>query len=209
MLSSGPTPILAAIDLDWFFANKAWVFGVPALVGSALFAIKLVLMLAGFHHVHAGGDLHDFGHDFDANHGGWDLTATLKRLSIQGIIIFLAAFGWAGLTLYRTAHWKLWASVVLACAVGLALMWTFNLLMTSMLRLQTSGTIDISEAVGCPGEVYVGIPGYETGRGQVQIVVNQRLRTYNAQSKGEALERSRKVVVVDIGADNTLIVAPA
>src|SRR5690606_2986536 len=82
----GPAPATAKGEamLGALLAHDTIWFTAPALLGTAVFAIKLLFMLVG-----AGGDI-DI--DIDLDHG--DPTDAFKVLSIQSVAAFLMGFGW-------------------------------------------------------------------------------------------------------------------
>lgn len=205
--------------LDWLFQDGAWIFGVPAGVGSILFLLKFLLMALGADHVldtdvsmphdvgmHAPHDVGDADLHVGDKLGGKDLSATWRWISFQGIIVLLMVGGWCGLILFREGQWGAWSSGAVAMVVGIAAMWAFGKVFEQMYKLQVSGNISIKAAVGKAGEVYVGVPPKDGGTGQVIVVIDQKQRIYNAESRGEELPRGAKVVVVGTGGANTLIV---
>ena len=94
--------------MTFFFTGPAVWFGIPAVIGSALFLVRVVLMLVGG----AGLDL-----DFDTDHDGVvehaDSSEAFKVLSIQTLAAFAMGFGWGGLAAYRGSGWPM-----TCCAAG-------------------------------------------------------------------------------------------
>jgi hypothetical protein len=193
---------------DILFSGHAAWFAVPALLGTAVFLLRLVFMLLGG----AGLDLHhDFGldvhHGLDGAHHDGD--AGFKVLSIQSIAAFLMGFGWGGLAGLKGTHWQMLTSIAVGVACGVAMMWLLGVLLKAAYDLQSSGNIRINEAVGAEGDVYVTVPEHGTGRGQVMLVLGDRQCTYNAVSSGPALVSRSRVRVIGVNDDNTVTVAPA
>lgn len=186
---------------DVFFSGAAIWFTVPALVGTGLFLVRLILMLAGGDHGHdIGVDGHDFSNGNDAD---------LHILSVQGVLAFLMGFGWVGLLVLSSTS----AELILAGAAGLvaggAAMYGLAKALAGLKRLQSSGTVDAHAAIGSEATVYVTIPEAGKGTGQVILVVGQKQRTYNAVSSGPALTRNARVRVLAVQGQNTLAVEPA
>jgi membrane protein implicated in regulation of membrane protease activity len=192
---------------DLLFTGQAVWFSVPALVGTGLFLLKFVLMLAGGDH-HGGFDAHD-ADGLDHGADGHDGDADLKLLSVQGVLAFLMGFGWTGLLVLSSTRAQLIVALAVALAVGTAAMYAMARAMAAMMKLQASGNVDVKAAVGTMGTVYVGIPGDGRGMGQVTLVIGDKQRTYNAVSSGGELVRNAKVRVVGIQGQNTLSVEPA
>jgi hypothetical protein len=194
--------------LDLFFSDNATWYSVPALVGSGIFLVRLALMFMG----HAGGM--DVDHDVsidahadvpDAHHDG-DSNAAFKILSLQTIAAFAMGFGWGGLGVVRGTHWDpLWA-VPVGIAMGAAMVWVLGLLLKAAYDLQSSGNIRLADAVGVDGTVYVTVPAEGSGKGQVQLVLSNRQRIYNAVTDGPAITTRSRVRVVGVNDDNTVTV---
>lgn len=200
---------------DLLFTGHAVWFSIPALLGTGLFLLKFVLMLAGGDG-HGGLDSHDAfdahdaleAHDAEgmdhADHGDVDL----KLLSVQGVLAFLMGFGWTGLLVLSSTPSQLIVALAAAMVVGTACMYGMAKAMSAMMKLQTSGNVDAKSAVGTVGTVYVGIPGASKGSGQVTVVIDQKQRTYNAVTAGDDLGRNARVRVIGIQGQNTLMVEP-
>ncbi len=186
--------------LDLLFSDNAAWFGVPAVLGTVFFLLRMILMAVGGDLVgdHGGSDLH---------HG--DPGDAFKLLSIQSIAAFLMGFGWGGLGGFRGADWSFAASTLLAIGCGVGMIWLLGMLLRSIFSLQASGNVDIEDAIGAEADVYVSVPANHSGRGQVQVVINNRQRMYNAVTEGEALATHSRVRIVRINEDNTVTVAPA
>lgn len=187
--------------MDFLFSNGAAWFAVPAILGTFVFVLRLVLTTVGV----AGVDL-DLGHG-DIGHG--DPGEAFKIVSFQAIAAFAMGFGWAGLGGYRGMGWSMPLSLVIGLGGGVGMAWMLGTAMRSMHKLQSSGNIEIADAAGCEGDVYLGVPAPGGGRGQVRVSVSGRQRIYNAVSEGEALATGTRVRVVRVNGDHTLTVARA
>lgn len=199
-----------------------WIFLVSALLGGSLFIARIILMLIGV----GGGDAPDAGHDFhvdvhadvhadvpsDAGHDmghGADAQAdshdsSLQLISLQGVMGFFLMFGTVGFTMNRLAGAGAVLSVIVSSAAGFATMWLTAKLLSSLMGLQSDGTVDIRNCIGREGTVYQRIlPG---GTGKVQIVVQNRLMEYEAISqKNDELPTGTPVMAVYYKG-NTLVV---
>ncbi len=191
--------------LDQLFSGYAAWFAVPAIVGTAVFLIRLVLMLVGG----AAGDL-----DFSVDHGAADLHHgdpgdALKILSIQSLFAFAMGFGWVGLGGLKGGGWGFTPSLLAGVAGGVGMVWLLGLLLKGVHDLQSSGNVAIDAAMGREGDVYATIPAGGQGRGQVRVTLAQRQRIYNAVTEGEELPSNTRVRVTKVNQDNTLTVARA
>ena len=78
----------------------------------------------------------------------------LHILTVRGVVTFLTLFGWGALWLCQTGMPQ-WLAVFLAVPIGLAGMIGVAVLLQQALRLQYDGTLDLRNAVGCTGLVYL------------------------------------------------------
>lgn len=183
-----------------FFGDSAGWFTVPALIGTAVFGLKLLMSLVG----DVAGNL-DI--DIDADHT--DPDTAFKFLSIQSIAAFLMGFGWVGLAAYHGSDWGWVTSAVLGVAGGAAMVWLLGILLKAVYDLQSSGNVTIRDAVGREGDVYVTVPGGSSGRGQVKVTIGNRQRIFGAVTEGEELPSATRVRVLKANEDNTLTVTRA
>lgn len=202
---------------ELFFGGDAAWFTIPAILGTAFFLLRTVmLMLGGGHHL-GGLDAHDvhIGHA-DTGHAGHtdhpgdssDSTYSFEILSIQSIAAFIMGFGWAGFAGLKGTHWNIPTVLAVAAACGVGMDWLLAMGLRAMHEMQATGTIPLAKAIGCEGQVYVTVPG-DGGRGQVRITVDQRQRIYDATTRGEALVTGTRVRAVGANNDNTLTVVRA
>ena len=188
---------------DLFFSNHAGWFAVPAIVGTAFFTLRLILMTIGI----GDGGMDADVDAVDIDHG--DTGEAFRVLSIQSIAAFVMGFGWGSLAAYRAGGYGMTASAFVGILVGAAACWLLGLLLKLLHDMQASGTVSIDSAVGLEGSVYATIPANRSGRGQVTVVIDQRQRTYNAVTEGEPLPTQTRVRVLKVNDDNTITVAAA
>ncbi len=169
-------------------------FLVCAVTGGSLFLIKLILQLAGGDHGFDHGD-GDIGHGDASTDSHADSDASFKVFSLHGITSFFMMFGLVGFAFYRESHVGAIPSIAGAFAAGSATVWVIAKLFSAMYGLQSSGTLDITSAVGSEGTVYLTIPA--NGAGAVMVGVKNRTREFNAvaQDKQEIKSGERIRVV--------------
>lgn len=191
--------------LDAILSGQALWFGVPALAGTGLFLIRLILMMTGL-----GDDLD--GHDGDTgdveahhDHSTW----LFKMLSVQTLAAFAMGFGWAGVGAYNGSGLEMGWAILIAIAGGLAMVWLLGLLLKSVSALQASDNVDILQTVGLRGSVEVMVPGSGRGSGRVAVVVKEQRCSYNAVTEGEDLPSRTPVVVLGVTDDRSLKVVRA
>jgi hypothetical protein len=186
--------------LDTLFDGSMLFFSIPAIAGSAFFALRMVMMLAGGLAETDAGD----ASGADDHHS----TDAFKLLSVQAVTAFLMGFGWVGLGARISLGWEFGTSALLGAAGGAAMVWLMAWMFRTMFALQSSGNVNIADAVGREGSVYVTVPAHGEGRGQVRVVIDERARTYNAVSLGDAIPSQARVRVLQVNDDQSLTVSP-
>jgi len=190
---------------ELFFSEDSLWFTIPAFVGTAVFLLRLAMMFMG----DLGLDLHhDISLDGNADLSHSDPSEAFKILSIQSIAAFLMGFGWGALGGLRGTGLSPMVSALIGVGCGVAMMWFLAISLKAIHDMQTSGNIAAESAIGNEATVYVGIPAEGEGQGQVQVVIDERQRTYNAVSTGPSLPTHSRVRVIGIMDGNTLTVAP-
>jgi hypothetical protein len=186
--------------LDWFIADGAVWFAVPALLGTGVFLFQLLMG-------ELGGDF-DLDADVDLDTTG---AGDFRALSIQTIAAFLLGSGWMGLGAYRLLDLGMTGSVLVAIASGVGVAWIMAWLTRQVFKLQRSGNIAIGQAAGLVGDVAVTVPPANAGRGAVTVVIDSTRREYDAvQSGTEPIPPRTRVKIVSTDAQqNTLLVEPA
>lgn len=175
-------------------------YGISIIAMVVLFLQMFMTLVMGMDDMDAGGmDGGDF-HDHDSG---------MSIFSIRGVTAFFTGFGWTGVILTKRGF-GLPLTVLIALAVGGALMIGIYLMMRSFMRLQSSGTLDYGNAVGQIGTVYLTIPAKQGAGGQVETMIQGRLVTAEALQRGAVpLKPGTKVMVVERMGSSTLVVEPA
>jgi membrane protein implicated in regulation of membrane protease activity len=128
--------------------------------------------------------------------------------SVRGITAFFTGFGWTGVICTKRGL-DLLPTVAIAFVVGFSLMLLIYLMMRSLMKLQSNGTLDYANAVGQIATVYLTISPVQRAGGQVEVMIQGRLTTAEALQKGsQPLHPGTKVKVVDKIGSTTLIVEP-
>ncbi len=174
-----------------------------ATLGGVLFFIRLVLMFMG------GESEVDGDVDVDADAGGSD--TSFKILSLQGLTGFFMMFGLIGLAVLRAmapgAAGNI-VSILAAVGAGLFAVWVITKLFSMMKGLQSSGTLDLANAVGQEGSVYLTIPA--EGRGKVQVTIQGRLQEFEAISEKKVdIKTGQQIRVVRVVSGNAMSVEKA
>jgi len=179
--------------IDWSGLEK--FFLVCAIIGGTVFVFKLVLQFIGADH-DVDGDVHVDSAHFD--HADSDVS--FKILSLQGLTAFFMMFGLTGLTIMRGFGLGSVLATAGATAVGLGTAWVIARIMTMMIAMQSSGTLDVKNAVGQEGRVYLTIPA--DGIGKVQIDIQGRLQEFEAVSSDKSeIKTGEQIKVVFLRGD--------
>lgn len=206
----------------WDLSGFEMVFAACALLGGGLFVVRLVLFfIGGFGEADADagvdvgdvdvGDLDagdvDVG-DLDAGEADvgdtLEAVASFKLMTLQGLTAFLMMFGLVGLALLKSDTGKIVATLG-AGAAGAVTLVIVGKVFSSLLALQSSGTLDMRNAAGQEGTVYLRIPA--DGTGKVQVTVQEKLMVLNAVSESkEEMKTGDRVKVVRVIGGRTLSV---
>ena len=76
-------------------------------------------------------------------------------------------------------------SIIAAFLAGIAAMVLLSIIFKSLMKLQSSGNIVLSKAVGMPAQVYLKVPGKGKGAGKVTVLIQERFREYDAITDDE------------------------
>ncbi len=179
--------------MQWLVSSEALWFSVPAVAGTLYLVMQVVLG-------QIGGEL-----DLDADAGGEG-----RVLSLQTLSAFAMGSGWIGLATLNLTDIGFNGSVVIAVLAGVAMAWLLVFLLRTMLKLQSSGNLSLTAAVGETGRVYVEIPPVGRGRGRITVVLQGRQAELSAVQQGaEPIASRTPVKVIDADeARNVLIVEP-
>jgi hypothetical protein len=173
-----------------------------AMIGGGVVVLQLAATLLGLDHHHDASHAGDLTHA--AHEGGAHLGEGLHFASLRALSAGVAFFGLAGFALARAA-WPAWVALLAALAAGAAAVVAVALLMRTMLRLESDGTVRIENAIWQPATVYVPIPGAKAGAGKVTLSLQGRLVEYQAvTSDGAPLPTGTPVTVVDVVSPDTL-----
>lgn len=175
-------------------------FLICAIIGGFFVLLKLITQFAG-------GDS-DTGtgveSDIDTHHADSDVG--FRLLSMHGLSAFFMMFGLVGLALYRQSQAGVIISIIGAVVAGLVSVWVIGKIFQGAAKLQSSGTLQTTDAIGCTGTVYLTIP--QGGTGRVSINFRNHLREFDAVGKnGNEVPTGIPIRVVQVNA-NILVVEP-
>ena len=177
-------------NLDWF-AQTFWII---ALIGSLFFLIMLVATFIG-------GDIDadvDADVDFDVDGGGFHF------FTIKNLIAFFTIFGWSGIAALDADFGKL-ATIATLC--GIVMMLIMATMFYFVSKLNDSGTLNIQNAIGAIGEVYLTVGAERSRIGKVSVRIQGSLREMEALTdEDKDLATGTVVSVRDVTSNGILII---
>jgi len=133
--------------------------------------------------------------------------AGLRIITVRGLVAFFAVGGWTGLVMSRGETAALLSSFG-AVLAGMVAMVVMAVLLRLALRLQSDGSMDLRNAVGATGTVYLTVPPGRNAKGKVSVFIQSQLRELDAVTDHEsAIKSGAAIQVVDVINGNTLVVA--
>ncbi len=177
---------------DWWnsLTELQHIFAFIAIPATLVLIVQTVLLFFGI------GD----GDDFDIDGDGIPDIETgddgLTLFSVRGIIGMLCIAGWSGITFIDLGLSDV-LSVFLSIVCGGLTLFGIAYLMKAILKLQSNGNIQLGSAVGKTGQVYIPIPANGSGRGKINLVVQDRFIEVEAVTQSsEPLKTGETVRVV-------------
>jgi len=185
------------------------IYKYSAIVGCTLVVLQVGLQVFGLAgHTDIDGDHGDIDHGFDHDHGTEGHgNLFFGILSFKALCAFAGIFGLTGLAVSE-GDMGATARVTLATGAGFAGMLFVAWMMRSLARLQASGTVNVQNAVGKTGTVYLTVPGSKAGSGKVTVEVQGRSMEFPAITEGGEIRTGTRVTVTAVEGDETLRVQP-
>ena len=149
-----------------------------------------------------GGPLHEAAADPETPDTG------LHLFTVRGVVAFLVLFGWGGLWLHQVGL-PGFLAVFLAIPIGFAGMMGIALAVRQALRLQYDGTLDLRNALGRTGTVYLTVPPGRSSPGKVTLTVQEQLTEFEALTDSPApIPTGSPVRVTGLAGRGALLVGP-
>jgi len=176
-----------------------WCIAIPF---SVLFVIQIILTFFG-------GDIDDMEADGDADVSiDHDTGIDFQFLTLKNLVAFFTIFGWAGVACLDGGL-GVGKTVLISSISGFIMMSVMASIVYFMGKLTDSGTLNMNNAIGKVGSVYLPIPAKREGLGKVQVKV-QGLRTLDAMTDYEEEIKTGAVVdIVEILNNEILVVKPS
>lgn len=133
-------------------------------------------------------------HDGSGVHDG----SVLRLLTLQGVVAFLTVFGWSSIVAISTGSNET-VSMLIGLVLGLIAMFLVAKLVQASQKLAENGTLNVRNAIGECGRVYLPIPPAGAGEGKVMLQVQGQLNEFSAITmSSEPLSTGAVVRVTDL-----------
>ena len=169
------------------------------VISSTVLTIQMILAMFG-------GDMDGLDTDMDILDGGEGGASGI--LSIRTIGAFFTGFGWSGAAVLQAGHGT-GAATFVGLIVGSIFMAMIFYLMAYLHSLRQEGTINYANAVGKVGAVYLPVPPHRKGIGQIEVLVQGRLKIVQAITDNDKKIGNRVAVrVTELVDEQTILVEP-
>lgn len=185
--------------LNMFNELDVWmqVFWGCAIIGTAIFAVQLVLTMIGMD----GTDM-----DFDMDSADtMDLGGSISLFSIRNLVNFTVGFGWAGVSFANVIENRLLLTAA-AFLVGVGFVLMFFYIKKQTRKLEHNGAFRIEECINKTVDVYLRIPEGKSGKGKIQVSINGSIHEIDAMTEGETITSGKKATVIGIIDNATVLV---
>lgn len=184
---------------EWWMSMDIFMKGLwcISLTASIIFIIQTIMTFIGMDS--------DAGASADFDGSSADGEFPFQLFTFRNFVNFFLGFGWTAIALNDSIEAR-WAVMLISIAVGLLLVAIVMYIFFLMSRMEQSGNIDIQDAAGCKGNVYLKIPGHKSGEGKVQITIQEAVREYNAITEGDELPTGTPIRVTQVVNEDTLLV---
>jgi membrane protein implicated in regulation of membrane protease activity len=176
------------------------IFALVGVGSTVILVIQMAMLLFGL-----GDDSDADIDDIDGDVGDGD---GLALFTVKGIVAMLSITGWTGVIFLGT-EMPTALSYILAFLCGFAALVLMAYAMKAVAKLQSSGNIDIGNAVGKVGQVYIPIKPCGGSAGKVNITVQGQYSEFSAiTTSNKTLATGSYVRVVAVDESGTLVVEP-
>ncbi len=209
---------------EWWNTQQIFLYAaIPFTIVLIIQAILTIIGIGGDHD--ASFDSHDLGgHDmgFDGHDSGFDGHADghmdghagheagsedvggFQFFTVRGIVAFFCVFGWTGYAIDPSLG--IAAVLLISTAAGFLAMLVIGLMFYGVRRMQSSGNLRFSNAIGRSAEVYIPVPAQRGGKGKVMVEIQERFVEAEAITDEEEKLKTGETVKVIGNIGNTLII---
>lgn len=162
-----------------------------ALIGGAVLLLMTVMSLFGGDH----GDVH---HDV----GTGDHDAAANLISVRSVSAFIAFFGLASWGCLKSG-WSPLAALLMGLLAGGVMLVAVGFLFRLPTKMHSEGNIEPENAVGKVAHVYLRIPGNNTGKGKITLVLQGRTAEFHACTRGAEIPTGAEVRIAKLITSDT------
>lgn len=181
------------------FEKIHWTIAIPF---SLLFLVQVVLTFLGGDIDGSDAASGDADASIDSDSG-----IDFQFITLKNLIAFFTIYGWTGIVCI-SGGLGIGLTTILSLIAGVTMMVIMSAIAYFMGKLTDSGTLDLNNAIGKTGTIYLTIPAKRSGMGKVQIQV-QGLQTLDAMTDEEhELPTGGLVEVIQIINNELLLVKP-
>jgi len=206
--------------MEWFslWWNNLGLVGqimaCAAIPMSVVMILQLILMIIGIgFDADSDGDVDDAIIDINDDTSPHEASncgnaSVLRIFTIRGIVAFFALGGWAGLAALSAGLHPIWA-IQISLFVGVCALLLAAIIIRVALRMQTSGNLNLSNALSQTADVYIRIPSGRSEKGKVTMLLQERFVELDAVTDNDTdIMPDSKVEVVAVIDDDCLLVTP-
>lgn len=182
---------------DWWdgLTGDIQIFYLIGIVAGIFLILQILLLSFG---VGFDADLDLDGADGDF--GGF--------ISMRGLTAFFFGFGWMGVVVKQAGRSTTIATLA-GLGVGLGFLLVTGFIWRAVMKMQSSGSLDYTNAIGASGSVYLPIPPSRSGPGKIEVMLQGRLAVVDAYTTSEStLSSKTRVRVIETVDHNTVLVEP-
>ncbi|MDY0318101.1 MAG: hypothetical protein RBQ64_05925 [Candidatus Izemoplasmatales bacterium] len=194
------------------------VMFIIATVATSLMIILIIMMLIGMDggesfdgDIDVDVDLDDvdggaFGDSADVfNQDSFFSLGGLKIITLRGMLAFFSIGGWVIFMMADTS--PIWLAVIVGVLSGAIAAILLALVMRSIFRLESSGNLDYSTAIGKMATVYIRVPKNNEGKGKIMLTHQGKMIEADAITKDKNDILSKKEVkIIGLEDETTFLV---
>jgi ABC-type branched-subunit amino acid transport system permease subunit len=194
------------------------VMFIIATVATSLMILLIIMMLIGMD----GGEAFDGDIDVDVdlddvdggsfgdsndvfNQESFFSLGGLKIITIRGMLAFFSIGGWVVFMMADSA--PVWLAMLVGVLSGSVAAVLLALIMRAIFRLESSGNLDYSTAIGKIATVYIRIPKNTEGKGKIMLVHQGKMIEVDAITKDiNDILSKKEVKIVGLEDETTFLV---
>jgi membrane protein implicated in regulation of membrane protease activity len=200
------------------------IFAYVAIPSTMILILQTLLLLLGFGDHDGDGELDGhFDADSSAEIADTDLSGDgvfgenhpdeifhgdsgLRLFTVRGLIAFFAVMGWTGLVLLRQ-NIPLVVSAPVSLGAGFLALLLVAWILSLFYKAQSSGNMELKNALGSSGTVYITIPPARQEQGKVNLILDGQYVELSAVTDNQTpIPTGTQVTVVGISGHSTLVV---